>query len=111
MDDKFKIRLNLADKRYPLTIKRCEEEIVREAASRVNELINQVNDLFDGQDGMSKEDRLVLIAYQCALDYLRMTRKNDTQPYVDKIKELEKTLDKIFENEEKSSTNPNIQLP
>ena len=36
MNDKFKIHLEIAGRKYPLNIKREDEEVVRQAAALVN---------------------------------------------------------------------------
>ena len=40
MDDKLKIKLLIGDANYPMIIDRADEEVLREAAKRVNNMLN-----------------------------------------------------------------------
>ena len=41
MDDKFSIRVNVADRYYPLKVERDNEEKIRKAARMINEKVLQ----------------------------------------------------------------------
>ena len=47
MNDKFKIHLEIAGRKYPLNIKREDEEIVRQAAALVNKKLLRLRETRD----------------------------------------------------------------
>ena len=49
MNDKFKIHLEIAGRKYPLNIRREDEEIVRQAAALVNKKLATYREQF-GKD-------------------------------------------------------------
>ncbi len=61
MDEKLKIRVTIADRIYPLTIKVEEEEGVRKAVKRINELSKKFEKNYAVQD---KQDVLAMCALQ-----------------------------------------------
>ena len=93
MNDKIKINLQMAGASYPLTIYREEEEIVREAANQVDIRLNAYRQHYPG---VSNERLMGMVAYQFALENLRLKDRNDTAPYTQKIRELTETLETYF---------------
>ena len=93
MNDKIKINLQMAGAAYPLTINREDEEIVREAAKQVNIRINAYREHYQN---VSLERIIAMVAYQFALENLKMKNRNDTRPYADKIEELTEVLETYF---------------
>ena len=49
MDDKFLINIEIAGTKYPLTINRQEEEVVRAAAAQINSKILQYRQYFNSE--------------------------------------------------------------
>ena len=82
MNDKIKINLQIADSNYPLTINREEEQMVREAAKN-----------------LEPEKIIAMVAYQFSLERLQLMQRNDTSPYVEKVKELTELLEDYFKEE------------
>lgn len=97
MNDKIKINLLMAGTAYPLTIRREDEETVREAARQVNVRLKQYRDYYPKA---SNEQLLGMVAYQFACENLRMKERNDTAPYTEKLKELTGTLEAYFKENE-----------
>ncbi len=97
MNDKIKIHLLMAGTAYPLTIRREDEETVREAARQVNVRLKQYRDYYPEA---STEQLLGMVAYQFALENLQMNRRNDTAPYTEKLKELTGLLEACFKEDE-----------
>lgn len=96
MNDKIKINLQIADINYPLTIKRNEEEIIREAAKQVNIRLNTYRTHYPTLD---LEKIMGMVAYEFSLETLKQKQRNDTEPYTEKIKELTGVLEDYFRNE------------
>jgi cell division protein ZapA len=93
MDDKIKINLRIGGNNFAVSILREHEEIVRRAAkeveSRYNLLMNQYGNL-------SKEQAIAKIAYDFALENLRLQEQHDTEPYDRKITELTQEIEDCF---------------
>ena len=85
MNDKIKINLQIADSNYPLTINREEEQMVREAAKQVNIRLNKYREVYKN---LEPEKIIAMVAYQFSLERLQLMQRNDTSPYVEKVKEL-----------------------
>lgn len=97
MNDKIKINLQIADSNYPLTINRDDEQIMREAAKQVNIRLNAYREYYPNT---TPEKVIAMVAYQFALENLKLSQKNDTQPYTAKIEELTELLEEYFRNGE-----------
>ncbi len=93
MEDQIKINLQIADAYYPLTIKREDEEMVREAAKQVNLRLNAYREHYKTLD---TDKILAMVAYQFSLERLQLQDKNDTEPYTAKIEELTKELEQYI---------------
>ena len=78
---------------YPLTILREEEEMVREAAKQVDIRLNAYREHYQN---VTPEKIIAMVAYQFALENLKMKNRNDTRPYADKIEELTEVLETYF---------------
>ena len=93
MNDKIKINLQMAGATDPLTILREEEEMVREAAKQVDIRLNAYREHYQN---VTPEKIIAMVAYQFALENLKMKKRNDTRPYADKIEELTEVLETYF---------------
>ena len=96
MNDKIKINLQIADSNYPLTINREEEQMVREAAKQVNIRLNKYREVYKN---LEPEKIIAMVAYQFSLERLQLMQRNDTSPYVEKVKELTELLEDYFKEE------------
>ena len=94
MNDKIKINLQIADSNYPLTINR--EQTVREAAKQVNIRLNKYREVYKN---LEPEKIIAMVAYQFSLEKLQLMQRNDTSPYVEKVKELTELLEDYFKEE------------
>lgn len=83
----------MAGSTYPLTILREEEEMVREAAKQVDIRLNAYREHYQN---VTPEKIIAMVAYQFALENLKMKSRNDTRPYADKIEELTEVLETYF---------------
>ena len=91
-DDKkmLTIQLRVADSPMSMTIRWEDEEYYREAAKRIDNLLNLYRERFKDQ---SQDNYLAMVALHLSVAAVRLERKNDTQPFKDKIEELTRTLE------------------
>lgn len=96
MDSTLKIKVNIANRTYPLTIKREEEEEVRLAVKHINEAVKRFEDRYAVKD---KQDVLAMCALQIATQNSRLKGKHTQQvaQYDEFIQELNQALDKALE--------------
>ena len=93
MDDVFEIKLMVGGTYYPLTIKREEEELYRGAARRINDKLNRYRKRYPQ---LSDEKYYVMAAIHISMANVMWERFNDTAPYADRIRQLDKELDSIL---------------
>lgn len=86
MDEEFLINIEIAGKKYPLTIKRRDEELARAAAAQINSKILQYRQHFAVDVDM--KDLLAMVAFQLSMHNLQLEEKNDTSPFTEKIQAL-----------------------
>jgi len=85
MDEKLNINVTVAGHLINLDIERNQEELLRAAAKRVNEEVNQYLAVY----GEMQKDRLMtLIALDMAYQHLHSERNNDTQPVMEVMDKL-----------------------
>ena len=97
-DDKkmLNIQLRVADMYLPMTIRQEEEEYYREAAKRIDNLLNLYRDSFKEQN---TEKYMTMVALHLSVTVVRLERRNDTQPFKDKIEELTRTLEDYLKDD------------
>jgi hypothetical protein len=97
MEDTFSINLTIADKRYPLRIRRSEEELVRAAAKLVNDWITQYRNRFKVDEaGLEFRDLLAMAACQIAIRALKAETSEDGKVYAKTIDQLDKELENFL---------------
>ncbi len=72
MDHTLKIKVNISNRTYPLTIKREEEEAIRLAVKHINEAVKRFEERYAVQD---KQDVLAMCALQIATQNVRQKQK------------------------------------
>jgi len=92
MNEKLKIKVNIADRVYPLTVKFDEEEGVRKAVKNINELIKKFEQSYAVRD---KQDVLAMSALQFAskLEVKNLYNENEKIDAENKLKRLNSLLD------------------
>ena len=93
MDDLFEIKLMVGGTYYPLTIRRKDEALYREAARRINDKLNRYRTRYPQ---LSEEKYYVMAAVHISMVNIMWESFNDTAPYKDKIRQLDKELDSIL---------------
>ncbi len=96
MDDKLSIRVNVADRYYPLRIKREDEERIRRAAKMINEKVLQYKQHYSDKD---HQDFLGMAALQFVIKLLELEEKQNDAPIIEMARELDHQLSEILERE------------
>ncbi len=88
-EEKLSIKISIADRYYPLKIAREDEEIVRAAAQRINQKIEQFNVKYSGQDS---QDALAMATLQFVLSLLRYEKDDEPGNIMNEIVSLDNLL-------------------
>ena len=96
MDDKLSIRVNVAERFYPLRIDRQDEERIRMAARLINDKVSQYKQRYADKD---VQDFLAMAALQFVIKLLELENQHDESEMVDAVKELNRKLEEILHNE------------
>ena len=93
-DEKFLLTLEIAGRRYPLKIKKSDEQAFRDAAKKINTKINQYRVAYGGESSnMTTQDFMAMTAIQALAENFSLDDKNNTKPFEDKIDSLISELD------------------
>ena len=96
MEDKLSIRVNVADRYYPLRIDRKDEEHIRKAAKLINDKLMQYKQRYMDKD---VQDFLAMVALQYVIKLLDQESRNDTAPILNAVKDLSDKLDAVLSEE------------
>jgi len=94
MEDKFSIRVNVADRFYPLKIDRSDEEKIRKAAKLINEKVLQYKQRYTDKD---LQDFLAMAALQFVIKLIESENRFEVSPIIDEISELDEWLGEYLE--------------
>jgi cell division protein ZapA len=97
MDDKLSIRVNVADRYYPLKVERENEEKIRKAARMINEKVLQYKQKYTDKD---VQDFLAMAALQYVIKLTEEEEKLENDYVPDAIKELIQKIDSVLESKE-----------
>jgi cell division protein ZapA (FtsZ GTPase activity inhibitor) len=89
------IKINIADRMYPLRVELEEEEVIRMAAKMINDRIKDFQDNYAVRD---KQDLLSMCVLFYATGLVKAERKlsEGQEDVSNKIDELERVLDNFF---------------
>jgi cell division protein ZapA len=90
MDDKLSIRVNVADRYYPLKVERENEEKIRKAARMINEKVLQYKQRYSDKD---VQDFLAMAALQYVIKLTEDEDKLNDNHIPEAIKELINKID------------------
>lgn len=96
-EEKLSIRVNIADRFYPLKIDISEEERIRKAAKLINDRVLQYKQKYADKDVL---DFIAMTALQLVTRLIELEEKQDVLPLVDGIRELNEELDIYLKAEE-----------
>ena len=89
MDEKLSIRVNVADRFYPLKIDRSQEEVIRKAAKIINEKVLQYKQRYKDKD---TQDFLAMASLQYVIKVIEAENKTDVSPVLEEVKAMEQEL-------------------
>ena len=99
MDDKLSIKVNVADRYYPLKVERENEEKIRKAARMINEKVLQYRQRYSDKD---VQDFLAMAALQYVIKLTEDEDKLNNDYIPEAIKELIKKIDTVLEQKSDS---------
>jgi len=94
MEDKLSIRVNIADRYYPLKIERKDEERIRRAAKLINDRILQYKQKYLDKD---VQDFLAMAALQYVIKLLECEENSDIDQMLEKLQEVDDELDRYIQ--------------
>ena len=97
MDDKFSIRVNVADRYYPLKVERENEEKIRKAARMINEKVLQYKQRYTDKD---VQDFLAMAALQYVIKLTEQEEKLENDYLPDALKELIQKIESVLDSKE-----------
>lgn len=101
MEDKLSIRVNVAERFYPLKISRSDEEKIRRAARMINEKVLQYKQRYTDKD---LQDFLAMAALQFVIRLIESEEKTDVVPFWEQLRELEQELGEYIKGRNKSNS-------
>lgn len=96
MDEKLSIRVNVADRFYPLRVDRGDEERIRKAAKLINDKVLQYKQRYNDKD---VQDFLAMAALQFVIKMLEMENNQDAGPLVNAVALLDQKLESLLKEE------------
>ena len=93
MNDKLSIRVNIAERFYPLKIDRKDEENIRKAAKMINEKVLQYNQRYNDKD---TQDFLAMAALQYVIKVIDFENKNNLEPVFNELEQLNEQIEELI---------------
>ena len=95
MSEKLKIKLSIADRVYPLTIEDSQEEALRSASKKIDEMISQFEQSYAVRD---KQDVLAMCALQLAAqnEQKQIDLSDDYDSAFKRLQNLDKKLSNLL---------------
>jgi len=88
--DELSVKIKIADREYPMKVKRMEEEKVRAAGKLINEKIKRYREQCGLDD---KQDLLAMVAFDCLVD--KMAEEESLQVIDDTVAEKVNYLNQL----------------
>lgn len=89
VNETFTIKVNIADRYYPIKIKRIDEAKVRNAAKRINDMVLQYRKIYSEKDS---QDFLAMAALQLVTRLSEIEDDNGGQKYREALDEINDKL-------------------
>ena len=96
MEEKLSIKVNVADRYYPLKIDRRDEEKIRRAARMINEKVLQYKQRYTDKD---VQDFLAMAALQFVIKVIDSDSQLNDSTLIEELKELNAELDEYIKRE------------
>jgi len=100
MEEKLSIRVNVAERFYPLKISRTDEEKIRKAARLINEKLLQYKQKYADKD---LQDFLAMASLQFVIRLIECEEKTDVVPFWEQLRDLEQELGDYIQNRKSNS--------
>jgi cell division protein ZapA len=97
MDDKLSIRVNVADRYYPLKVEREDEEKIRRAARMINEKVLQYKQRYTDKD---VQDFLAMAALQFVIKLIEEEEELSNDYLPDALNELTQKIETVIDVKE-----------
>ena len=98
MDDKLSIRVNVADRYYPLKVNREDEEVIRRAARIINEKVLQYKQKYTDKD---TQDFLAMASLQFVNQLISLQQERSGEEVSEKLSELNMMIGSLLGEEKK----------
>ena len=95
-EEKFLLTLVIDGRKYPIKIFRSEEQAYRNAATKINNKINQYRLTYGDSSELISQDFMAMTAIQVLVENFELGVKNNTKPYEQKISLLIDELDQYL---------------
>ncbi len=92
---KQKIKINIADRIYTLTIEASREEAMRKAVKNINEAIGKYKSRMSNIDEV---DALSMVILQYAMSLVEMEQKDEIGSIINDLKVLDKQLEEYIQS-------------
>jgi cell division protein ZapA len=92
-DIKLSVRINVAERLYPLRIAMQDEERLRRAARMINEKLNQYKERYIDRD---LQDALAITALQFVVRLVELEERKDVSPVINDLIKLDKELEEYL---------------
>ncbi len=99
MDDKLSIRVNVADRYYPLKVDRENEEKIRKAARMINEKVLQYKQRYSDKD---VQDFLAMASLQYVIKLTDEEEKSNNDQFPEALQELIGKIDAVLQEKSDS---------
>jgi cell division protein ZapA (FtsZ GTPase activity inhibitor) len=99
MEEKLSIRVNIADRYYPLKIESEDEEKIRKAAKLINDKVSQYKTKYADKD---IQDFMAMAALQFVIRLIEMEEKTEEGDLIEKLQKLNAALDELVNNKKSS---------
>jgi cell division protein ZapA (FtsZ GTPase activity inhibitor) len=96
MDDKLSIRINIADRYYPLRIDRKDEEKIRKAARAINEKVIQYKQKYLDKD---TQDFLAMAALQFVIKVIEEEETGQNEEIHQRLQAMSEELESVLGKE------------
>ena len=94
MDDKLSIKVNVAERYYPLRIEREDEEKIRRAARMINEKVLQYKQKYIDKD---TQDFVAMAALQFVIKLIESENQADLTPMEETLREMSDELESFIQ--------------
>jgi len=93
--DELSIKIRIADRDYPMKVKKHEEERVRAAGKVINEKLKSYREQFGLDD---KQDLLAMTAFDCLVEKMAAEESDHAidQTVVDKVNHLNQMVSQVI---------------